>query len=86
MQQVEATGQVSVEIRFAHFIARGVCDGNCPRCGRRAVPSHWELEGPESRANTMWFSCSDAEHCHGDSQSPPTWTQAVLFARGWEDR
>lgn len=86
VQRIDATGQVEVEIRFAHFLARGTCEGNCPRCGRTAHPSHWELEGPESRANTMWFTCSEPARCNTAGNGPPSWTQPVLFARGWESR
>ena len=86
IQRVDGTGQVEVEIRFSHFAARGLCEGNCPHCGRRGLPSHWELEGPESRANTMWFTCSEPDTCDTEASGHRSWTQPVLFARGWEDR
>lgn len=86
IQRIEATGQVEVEIRFSHFAARGRCEGTCPHCGRYGLPSHWELEGPESRANTMWFTCSEPASCDTEASGHRSWTQPVLFERGWEDR
>ena len=86
IQRLEGTGQVEVEIRFSHFAARGLCEGSCPHCGGRAIPSHRELEGPESRANTMWFTCATPSSCDTESSGARSWTQPVLFARGWEDR
>ncbi|TVQ98410.1 MAG: hypothetical protein EA398_13250 [Deltaproteobacteria bacterium] len=71
--------QIEFEIRFSTSAARGTCDARCPRCGEPGEPAHWELEGPDTRGNTVWMNCARATGCPGNEDGGFTWTQPVVF-------
>lgn len=78
---------IDVEIRFASSSARGTAEGKCPRCGGAGRPTHWELEGPDTRGNTLWMACDNADGaCENDDTGALTWAVPVDFADGWEER
>lgn len=78
--------RLEVEIRFSTSVARGGCDGKCPRCGAPGRPGHWELEGPDGRGNTMFLSCNDEGACRYPDDRTFNWTQEVVFPDGWVER
>ena len=80
---VDAQNELEFEIRFSTSHARGRCDALCPRCSNPVAPSRWEIEGPDSLGNTVWFACEEtlngAEPCRGELR----WTRRVDFSDGW---
>jgi hypothetical protein len=82
----EDSDRLELEIRFPSSFARGWCEGRCPRCGAPGRPGHWELEGPDGRGNTVYFSCNVEGQCQGSDGVSFNWTQEVQFPDGWTDK
>lgn len=76
--------RLEFEIRFSSSSARGDADGICPRCGKPGRPTHWEIEGPDGRGNTVWMRCT-GEQCV-EADEPFLWSQTVTFDDGWDER
>lgn len=78
---------IDVEIRFASSSAKGTAEGRCPRCGGAGRPTHWELEGPDTRGNTLWMACgAEVAACEKDTAGELTWSVPVDFSGGWDER
>jgi len=65
---------VTVDLRFPNSFARGTVDVTCPKCGMIGTPEQWELEGPDSRGNSMWIRCGD-----GCADRGTRWLRTVSF-------
>ena len=84
---IEESAQLEFEIRFSTSSAKGGCDARCPRCQAIGKPSHWELEGPDSRGNTVWMVCPpDDAACKQEVNEGFRWSQTVVFPDGWSDK
>jgi len=86
INRCDDTDRLELEIRFPSSFARGTCDARCPRCGAPGRAGHWELEGPDGRGNTVFFSCNADVSCDSSDGLTFNWTQEVLFPDGWQEK
>lgn len=71
--------EIEFEVRFSDSYARGTCDALCPRCGHPVAPQRWEIEGPDSTGNTVWFACTNTVDNSEPCGEDVSWTRRVSF-------